>query len=125
MADQRHSSHDSKMKWNRTWEKAKVIFSWMYKLRSIVLAIPVAAAAVIMALHNLARLPALVGVNLQANGEYAQMVGKGVVVFGPLAITAVCLLLMFCSKKVLYPWLISVFSLAIPLLVYITSVFPG
>ena len=125
MGDQRNSSQDSKMKWSRSWEKAKVIFSWMYKLRSIVLAIPVAAAALIMALHNLARLPALVGLNLQANGEYAQMVGKGVVVFGPLALTAVCLLLMFCSKKVLYPWLISVFSLAIPLLVYITSVFPG
>lgn len=96
-----------------------------YRLRSILLSLPVAGVAVILALHNLARLPAKVGINIQPDGQYAQMIGKSVAVMGPLALTAVCLLMVLCSKKVLYPWLISLFSLALPLLIYITNVFPG
>ena len=106
-------------------ETLRTIWKWAYRLRSVVLAIPVAAAAVILAIYNLATLPDMVGFNLQANGEYAQMISKGLVVMGPLALTAVCLLLTFCSKKVLYPWLISVFSLALPLLFMLTNIFPG
>lgn len=106
-------------------QKLQELWKWAYRLRSIVLAMPVAAAAVVLALHNLARLPAEVGINIQADGQYAQMIGKGVAVMGPLALTAVCLLMVFCSKKVLYPWLISLFSLALPLLIYITNIFPG
>lgn len=98
---------------------------WLYKLRSVALAIPVAACAVILAIHNEARLPALVGIDLQASGEYAHMVARELVVLGPLAVTALSLLLMFCSRRVLYPWLISLFSLALPLLIYFTNVFPG
>lgn len=109
----------------QTREKLKAGWKWAYKLRSVILAIPVAAGAVILAIHNQARLPATVGVNIQASGEYAQMVSKSVAVLGPLAVTAVCLLMVFCSRKVLYPWLISVFSLLLPLLIYITNVFPG
>ena len=106
-------------------EKFRTIWKWAYRLRSVVLAIPVAAAAVIMAIYNLATLPEMVGINIQADGEYAQMVSKGLVVMGPLALTLVCLLLTFCSRKVLYPWLISVFSLALPLLFMLTNIFPG
>ena len=106
-------------------KKLKATWKWVYRLRSVILAIPVAACAVILAVHNQARLPASVGINIQASGEYAQMVAKSVAVLGPLAVTAVCLLMVFCSRKVLYPWLISVFSLLLPLLIYITNVFPG
>lgn len=98
---------------------------WLYRLRSVFLAIPVAAASVILALHNLANLPAEVGISIQASGEYAQVISKAVAVFGPLALTAFCLLLMFCSRKVLYPWLISVFSLALPVMLLLTNIFPG
>lgn len=108
-----------------TLDKLKTVWKWMYKLRSVILAIPVAMGAVILAIYNQVNLPAKVGINIQASGEYAQMVSKGVAVFGPLAITAVCLLMMFCSRKVLYPWLISLFSLALPLLILITNIFPG
>lgn len=107
-----------KEKWISIWKMA-------YRLRSVILAIPVAVGAVILAIHNQAKLPDVVGINIQASGEYAQTVGKAVAVFGPLAVTAVCLLMVFCSKKVLYPWLISLFSLVLPLLIYITNVFPG
>lgn len=104
-------------------EKMKTLWKWAYRLRSVILAIPVAVGAVILAIYNQANLPAQVGINLQASGEYAQMVGKGVAVFGPLAVTAVCLLMMFCSRKVLYPWLISLFSLALPLVILLTNAF--
>lgn len=108
-----------------TKEKWQSLWKWAYRLRSVVLAIPVAVGAVILAIHNMAKLPAEVGINIQATGEYAQMVGKSVAVMGPLALTAVCLLMVFCSRKVLYPWLISLFSLLLPIFIYITNVFPS
>lgn len=103
----------------------KGVWKWVYRLRSIILATPVAIGAVVLAIYNQANLPDMVGVDLQATGEYAQLVSREVAVLGPLAVTAVCLLLMFCSRKVLYPWLISVFSLALPVLLLITNIFPG
>ena len=59
------------------------------------------------------------------SGEYQWMVDKGIAVMGPLAVTAACLFLMFLSRRVVYPWLISIFSLALPLLIYITNIFPA
>jgi hypothetical protein len=109
----------------KTVENWKILWKWVYRLRSVVLAIPVALGAVILAIHNQAKLPAVVGFDLQATGEYAHLVGKSVAVFGPLAVTAVCLLMMFCSRKVLYPWLVSLFSLVLPILIYITNTFQG
>ena len=106
-------------------EQLLLVWKWLYKLRSVILAVPVAVGAVILAIHNQAKLPDVVGINIQASGEYAQTVSRSVAVLGPLAVTAVCLLMVFCSKKVLYPWLISLFSLVLPLLIYITNVFPG
>jgi multidrug efflux pump subunit AcrB len=103
----------------------KAVCKWIYRLRSVILAIPVAIGAIVLAIHNQANLPETVGINIQASGEYAETVTRSVAVFGPLAVTAVCLLMVFCSKKVLYPWLISLFSLALPLLIYITNIFPG
>ena len=97
----------------------------LFKLRGLILGIPVAVAAVVLAINNQIKLPDLVGINLQATGEYAQTVGKGIAVLGPLALTGVCLVLMFCSKKVLYPWLISLFSLILPLLILFTNSFAG
>jgi hypothetical protein len=44
-------------------------------------------------------------------------------VYVPLAITGGCLLMMVFSRKVIYPWLISVFSLVLPLLVLALNFF--
>lgn len=96
-------------------------WKWLYRLRSVFLAIPVAAIAVILAIRNQAMLPDMVGFSMQASGEFAYLVGKGVAVLGPLAVTAVCLLMTFCSRKVLYPWLISLFSLVLPIVIYLTN----
>lgn len=103
----------------------KAIGTWIYRLRSVLLAIPVVVVAMELARRNMERLPENVGINLLANGEYAQMISRDVAVIGPLAVTAVCLLLMFLSRRVLYPWLISLFSLVLPLLIWVTNVFPA
>lgn len=105
----------------------KMICMWVYKLRSVFLAIPVAFAAVWMALENLVRLPNVVEICIPAGGLSVQIIemGKMIAVFGPLLITAACLGLMFCSRRVTYPWLISIFSLVLPLFFYFNSVFPG
>lgn len=106
-------------------ERFQTICRWLYKFRSLFLAIPVAVAAVILAVRNMIQLPAKVGLELQASGEFTQLVDKSIAVFGPLAVTAVCLVLMFCSKRVVYPWLISVFSLLLPVLILLLNTFAG
>jgi len=127
---------DRKQKWQAIWKKTCIIFAkigyvlkivcrWLYRLRGVLLAIPVAAVAIKLALQNAERLPETVGINLLANGEYAYMISRDVAVMGPLAVTALCLLLMFCSRRVLYPWLISLFTLVLPLLIWVTNVFPA
>lgn len=103
----------------------RLTFRWAYKLRSLVLSIPVAVVALALAVRNLAHLPAQVGLILQENGQYQFMISKGVAICMPLAITAVCLCMMLLSKKMLYPWLISVFSLVLPIALWFTYLFPG
>ena len=105
------------------WQVVKMAAKWMYQLRSVLLAIPVAAFALGLAGKNMTRLPGAVGFFLQENGEFQFLVTRGVAVMGPLAITAVCILLMFCSRKVVFPWLISIFSLLIPWVIWITNMF--
>ena len=102
-----------------------VIWKWIYNLRSIILAVPVVIAAIRLALLNMNRLPDTVGILILSSGDYQWMVEKGIAVMGPLAVTAACLFLMFISRRVVYPWLISIFSLALPLLIYITNIFPA
>ncbi len=94
---------------------------WAYKLRSLVLSIPVFVCAGALAIRNARLLPALVGVNMLANGEYQWFISRSAAVLIPFAITTVCLLLMLISKKTLYPWLISLFSLVLPLVVWLTN----
>lgn len=100
------------------------VFKWIYRLRSLLLALPVVVTAVVLAIYNNTKLPETVGINMQANGEYAYIISRGTAVMGPLALTALCLLLMFCSRRVLYPWLISLFTLVLPFVFYFTCNFP-
>lgn len=103
----------------------KGLWRYIKRFHKIILAVPVAIAAVWLALYTGSKLPAYVGINLQQTGEYAQIVTREVAVMGPLAVTAACLLLMFCSRRTLYPWLISVFSLVLPLLLLVTNILPA
>jgi Na+-driven multidrug efflux pump len=50
---------------------------------------------------------------------------SGLAVTFPLMITGACLVLTFLSRKSIYPWLISVFSLVIPVLLLVTNIYPA
>ena len=98
---------------------------WLWRLRKIFLSIPVVWLSVYLAQLNANMLPEMVGIGLQNSGEFTRFVTRQAAIQGPLAITAVCLLFLFLSRKSLYPWLISLFSLALPLLALVTNVFPA
>ena len=102
-------------------ETMKEIGRWIYKLRSVILAIPVAVAAIVLAVRNQTQLPEQVGINLLSSGEFEMMINRNVAVLVPLVVTVFCLLMMFCSRKVLYPWLISIFSLVLPFILLLTN----
>ena len=97
----------------------------LFRLRKLVLAVPVGYTAVKLALYNRANLPEQVGINLQSSGAFEQMITRDIAVMGPLGLTAACLLLMFCSRKAMYPWAISVFTLAVPILILFTNLYPA
>lgn len=127
-------SSDFVAKWNTfrgkvspVYKKVKevigLILKVIFKLRKVFMAVPVVYLAVKLAMDNAERLPELVGFNLQTTGEFAVMVGHNYAVYGPLVLTGFCLLLMFCSKKTLFPWVISIFSLVVPYLIYLSNLF--
>ena len=106
-------------------DRVREAWEWAYPLRNILLALPVVGIAILQAIINIAKLPSQVGLDMMASGEFQFFVGKGIAVLGPLVLTCLCLVLMFWSKRVLYPWLVSVFSLALPIVLWLTNVFPG
>lgn len=102
----------------------RIVWAYIYRLRTVFMAVPVGVAAIILALQNMARLPDSVGIWLLTNGEYYMLVPKELAVIAPVAVTALCILLVLCSKKALYPWLISIFTLVLPALIYYTNIYP-
>ena len=97
---------------------------WLFRLRKLVLAAPVVYYALKLAEYNREHLPEQVGINLQATGEFAQYISRNMAVMGPLALTIGCLVLMFCSRKAMYSWAISIFTLALPLLLLLSNAYP-
>ena len=104
---------------------ARIVWKHLFAMRKIFVSIPIAVFAVVLAVRNQTNLPAVVGLGLQNNGSFSFQIMREMAVLGPLAITALCLLLVFCSKRILTPWLVSAFSLVIPLVIWITNVFPA
>ena len=124
--------HTAVQKWKEIWGKISFVFGkieevigvicrCIFKLRKIFMAIPVVYLALKIASANMEQLPEAVGLNLQSTGEFALMVTREYAVYGPLGITAFCLILMFFSRKALFPWVISIFSLVLPYLIYFTN----
>ena len=85
------------------------------------MAAPVVYFALKLAFQNANRLPKMVGMDIQASGEFARMVSRSSAVMGPLALTGFCLVLLFCSRKTLLPWMISIFTLILPVLIWMTN----
>ena len=123
----KNTAQDLHEKYGPGMEKAgkvmRIIGKVLYHLRKVVLAVPVVIVAVMLATHNMNALPASVGIDLQANGEFAQTISREMAVYGPLAVTGGCLLMMVFSRKVIYPWLISIFTLVLPLMIMLLNFF--
>lgn len=118
------------------WEKTKAVFKKigrvlniigkvLYHTRKLFLAAPVVWVAVRLYGDLMEKLPDTVGLLLQETGNYAHYVPKDTAALGCMAVTAACLLMMFLSRRTLYPWLISVFSLVLPFLLVITNMYPA
>lgn len=109
---------------------------YMYRLRSLLLAAPVAAAAMVLGMYNMENLAETLEVTkITYNPEAADAlfgllelstatISRETAVYGPAMITAACLLMMMCSKRTLYPFLISIFSLCLPVVIWFFSVYP-
>ena len=109
--------------YNKAEEVIGIICRCIFKLRKVFMAVPVVFLAIRIAAANLQRLPEAVGINMQSNGEFAMMVTRNYAVYGPLGVTLFCLILMFFSRKTVYPWIISIFTLALPYLLYFTNMY--
>lgn len=115
----------SRSTFRKIWDVIRILCLAVYRLRSVFLAIPVILVALRLAAYNSEHLPLLVGLNLQTTGEFAKTISRQTAVTFPLFLTGGCLVLTFLSKKSLYPWLISIFSLAIPIMLLITNMYPA
>ena len=102
-----------------------VIVKVLYHLRKVVMAAPVVYYALRLAAYNAEHLPEEVGLNLQSTGEFAEMISRELAIMGPLALTAACLVMMFFSRKAMYPWAVSIFTLALPLLLLVSNLYPA
>lgn len=102
-----------------------VIVMCLYRLRAVFLAIPVVYYALKIAKYNMEHLPEKVGINLQATGEFAMYLGRSTAVLGPLVLTGGCLVMMFFSRKALFPWAVSIFTLLLPLLLLVSNLYPA
>ena len=114
---------------DQVFRKGKEIWTvakpWVWRFRKVLFAIPVVYLALYFARLNWNVLPEQVGLNLQTTGDYAQYISKELAVYGPLGVTGGCLTMMFLSRKTVYPWMICMFSMLLPLLILITNIFPS
>lgn len=112
-----------------TYEKIKsiigVIVMVFYRLRKVILAIPVIYYALKLARYNMEHLPEIVGINLQSNGAFADTISRELAVMGPLGLTGACLVLMLLSRKALTSWAICVFTLVLPVLILVSNLYPA
>lgn len=96
-----------------------------FELRKVILSIPVVVLMLGLADQCRKRLPEMVGINLLENGGFEQMMARETAISITMAITVACLVFMFFSRKTVYPWLISLMSLLLPLLLIVTNTFPA
>ena len=97
----------------------------IYRLRGVILGIPVIWHALKLAAYNREHLPEMVGIDLTSNGAFAMTISRELAVTGPLVVTIACLVLMLTSRKVLYPWAVSVFTLILPVVLLVSNIYPA
>lgn len=121
-APKKRISKQSDMK---TQDVLKLIWHYVCMFKGLILSLPILGVSIWQAFDNAARLPEEVGINLLATGGFTQMVPRSTAVLVPLLVTIVCVLLTSLSKRTLFPWLISLFTLVLPILIWITNVYPA
>ena len=102
----------------------KTIWKYVWMCRGAIISIPVLVIAISLAFCNASVLPDNVGLNIQATGEYAMTVSRSVAVMIPLLVTFGCTLLATFTKRPLFPWLVSIFTLVLPYLILIVNNYP-
>ena len=114
----------------------RVIWKTIYGLRGILISAPVAAAALVVAAWGREKLPEVVEIThvvIDRDAEDAllglfvmttEQITRDVALFVPLVLTGFCLVMTILSKKTLYPWLISVFTLCLPIVMYFLNTYP-
>ena len=116
---------DEKKPQNKFLKALKITWKVIYHLRAVFMAIPVLIVAFRLAAYNAEHLPLMVGIDLQSTGEFARTISRKTAVTFPLMITGGCLCLTALSRKNFYPWVISIFSLVIPVLLLILNGYPA
>ena len=113
------------------------LWSYIFKLRALFMAIPVAMIVIIEAMINMSRLPdtleyATNGLDFDATQTlfgpfvmHIEQMSRETAAMGPLMLTAVCLVLTIFSKRTLFPWIISIFTLVVPVLLYLMTQYPA
>lgn len=96
-----------------------------YHLRKVFMAIPVVYYAFKIAIYNSEQLPVEVGLFLQNSGDFLWMFSRNAAVFWPLVLTLACVFLMFFTRKAMYSWAVSIFTLALPLLLLFSNRYPA
>lgn len=102
-----------------------LIIMFCYHMRKLVMAAPVVYFALSIAAYNTEHLPSEVGLFLQNNGDFLMIISRYAAVFWPLVLTGACLFLMLFARKAMYAWAISVFTLALPLLILFSNSYPA
>ena len=110
--------------WSKIKKVVGILIMCIYRLRSVFLAIPVVYYALKLAAYNGTHLPEEVGLNLLSTGEFAMTISRELAVMGPFVVTCACLALMATSRKALYPWAISIFTLILPVLLLVSNLYP-
>lgn len=103
---------------------ARKVWKYIWKFRGAIISIPVLVFAISQAFRNASILPDTVGLNIQATGEYAMTVSRSVAVVVPLLVTIGCTLMATFTKRPLFPWLISIFTLVLPVLIWVINSYP-
>lgn len=97
----------------------------LFHMRKIFLTVPVVLLAMEVFRYAKENLPQEVGLLLQENGQFKYLLDRNTAMSCCLAVTGACLLLMYMSRKTIYPWLITVFSLILPLFLIVSNIFPA
>ena len=108
----------------------EIVCFWLFRFRAVFMAIPVLFVAILQAVDNMAKLPEKVAFYVPLSQQElltakAIEFSRNTAVYFPLNVTIVCLLLMCCSRRTVFPWLVSIFTLVLPLFFRYICVLPG